>query len=474
MQRQRFLYVVAFSVPVLLALALGALGLYASARFRKEAARIEALEQQAAAGYAEALYQLSDNVNDMQAALKKLQVTGSMAQHVTLLSDVWRLSGAAVANMGLIPDSHADTYALNQFLVRIGDYAAATNRRILNGAVLTGDDYAVLGELYEASVRVGNDLTARIDGGEMPVSALDVDGYYGAAAAAANAAQTAGAGGGGTAEGEGESGGEGESKSEDSIPNYPTLIYDGPFSESNEQRAPLGLPEGEIDALAARRIAIGYVGGGALNDSGEEGGAIPVYAFTGSEPGGRAVEITVSKQGGQVLWMMAETPGGADGVPDGKTAKRMRDAAQTFLDERGYAAMEPTYAQYYNGVGVFNFAAVQDGVILYSDLVKVYVEKATCAVVGADALHYLMCHRARTLPNAQLTQAEASVYVSDGLDVRAVRLALIPVTPSTETLCWEFKGTWRGASFIVYINAATGAETQIFEIIDSEDGQLVV
>lgn len=55
-----------------------------------------------------------------------------------------------------------------------------------------------------------------------------------------------------------------------------------------------------------------------------------------------------------------------------------------------------------------------------------------------------------------------------------MRLALIPKTALTEVLCFEYKGTCMGASFIVYINARTGAEEDIFEIIDSEDGQLVV
>ena len=55
-----------------------------------------------------------------------------------------------------------------------------------------------------------------------------------------------------------------------------------------------------------------------------------------------------------------------------------------------------------------------------------------------------------------------------------MRLALIPRTAVTEVLCYEFKGTYGGASFIVYINAVTGSEEQIFEIVNSDEGQLVV
>ncbi len=462
MDKDKFQAAVAFTVPVVLALALAGTCIWSAFRIDKTERRVAALERQAQAGYTQALYQLSDNVNDMQSALKKLQVTGSMAQHVTLLSEVWRLSGAAVANMGLVPDSHTDTAELNEFIVRVGDYANATNKRILSGAVLTGDDYETLSALYEASVRIGNDLSARIEGESFPTRSLDAEAYYGGAAPA-----SAGEGGAEDAEGEG-------AASKEAVSDYPTLIYDGPFSESNTERTPQGLPQGEIDALAAKRVAIGYLGGGALEDNGTEEGVIPVYGFAGTDASGRNVEITVSKQGGQVLWMMAETQGGADGVPDENTVATMRDAAKRFLDERGYDEMEATYAQFYNGVGVFNFASAQDGVILYADLVKVYVERSSGAVVGADAYNYLMCHTRRELPAPALSEEEAGAFVSGGLEVKSVRLALIPLTASTEKLCYEFKGTCRGADFIVYINAINGAEEQIFEIINSDEGQLVV
>ena len=54
------------------------------------------------------------------------------------------------------------------------------------------------------------------------------------------------------------------------------------------------------------------------------------------------------------------------------------------------------------------------------------------------------------------------------------KLALIPITSICEKLCYEFKGTYAGESYIVYVNALTGEEEQIFKIINTEDGQLVI
>ena len=51
---------------------------------------------------------------------------------------------------------------------------------------------------------------------------------------------------------------------------------------------------------------------------------------------------------------------------------------------------------------------------------------------------------------------------------------MIPLTPETERLCYEFKCTMNGDSYILYIDAQDGSEAQVFRIIDSEDGTLVI
>ena len=136
--------------------------------------------------------------------------------------------------------------------------------------------------------------------------------------------------------------------------------------------------------------------------------------------------------------------------------------------------MRSTYAQYYNGITVINFAAVQDDVILYSDLVKVWVDRQTKQIVGMDARNYWFSHTRRDLPEPQVTEQEAREMISSNLTVKSVELALIPITPETEKLCYEFKGTFSEDSYIVYINVLTGDEEQIYRIIDSDQGQLVI
>ena len=50
---------------------------------------------------------------------------------------------------------------------------------------------------------------------------------------------------------------------------------------------------------------------------------------------------------------------------------------------------------------------------------------------------------------------------------------MIPTDDMGEALCYEFVGTNGGDSFYVHINAETGEEEDILQIIDAEDGTFV-
>ena len=71
------------------------------------------------------------------------------------------------------------------------------------------------------------------------------------------------------------------------------------------------------------------------------------------------------------------------------------EAARAFLAARGYGEMHESYFSRYDGILTVNFAAVQDDVVLYPDLVKVQVSLRDGAVIGLEAGGYLRNHVAR-------------------------------------------------------------------------------
>ena len=407
----------------------------------------EALEARQAAERTriENLYhRIDDDLNDVDVSLSKLAAASSPRQSVLLLGDVWRATGSAGAAMGLLPLSHADSCDMSQFVARCGDYAHALMGRVLQGRTLTEADRQQLQDMRAACAQIRQVAGAAIQSGDF-VAADNVDaGCYE------------------------------QSQSESAISEYPTLIYDGPFSESSENQAPQSEPGERITAQQAQTLAGRLFPGGRIGDAVYVPGALPVYELTVDTADRGQVSLSLTERGGQLLSFMGAPKGNRNDPPNDGESQRLKEAALSFLQELGVEDPAAAYAQYYQGVAVLNFAPRQAGVILYSDLVKVYLDRETGEVMGLDARNYRLNHRTRALPRPQLSEAEAEAYVSGELQVAQRALALIPLTQQTEVLCYEFKAARDGTFYIVYINALTGQEEQIFEVVNSAEGDLVV
>ena len=435
------------ALPVLLAVALVATALWGDEQrtladgYRRNSENI----------YRRAFTELCDDMSNMQTALGKLRVAAAPGQYMLLLDDIWRLSGSCVSLMSQIPSSHIDTAELNSFVVRIGDYARSLSKKALEGEERSEDDMKRLEELYTKCAEISRELNDRLSIGDVPTAAITNNDYFLSA-----------------------SGTEEDDKQDEDIDKFPTLIYDGPFSESSEKREAKGLGGDMIDQEKAKQQAEAITGISGFELTGETDGTIPSWDFSSTENDSREVDISISKQGGKLVWLMGSATGTANEVPPKDKADELKNAALEWLGKAGFDNMKATYAQYYSGAAVINFAATKDEIILYNDLVKVWVDVDTKEIIGADARNYLFSHCERELAEPAISPEEAEARVSVNLEIESRELALIPLTPETEKLCYEFKGRCGEDEYIVYIDAQTGYEQQIFVIINTENGQLTI
>ncbi len=127
----------------------------------------------------------------------------------------------------------------------------------------------------------------------------------------------------------------------------------------------------------------------------------------------------------------------------------------------------------FDGFLTVNFAPVQDGVVLYPDLVKVQMSMETGMPVGLEAANYLANHVERRLDAPALSVEEARARLNPALDVGHGRLCVIPLDGG-EALCYEFAASLDGADYLVYIDAATGEERNIYRLVKDADGTLVI
>lgn len=421
-------------------------------------ANAESYRSAAQSVYEQAYNDLVTTIYDMNVDLAKLTAMQSPASVAYTLDDIWRASGVCIGLMGQIPQSHVDSLGMNQFIIRLGDYARTLSLSSMKGRSLSDEDRNQLEQLRIAGENLYHELQYVLSQGIFPNEAMQGEAFYSSGA---------------TVDADGNEIDEFTSSVED---KYPTLIYDGPFSESTEKMEPRGLSGDNLDEHTALMKAYEYVGGENVElrlDSMSDG-RIPSYDFSGRLGDGRSVDISVSVQGGSLVWFRTDVTDNIEGLPSSEEEAQIIETCKSWLHAHGYDSMEPTYAQYYSGTALINFAYEAEEVIIYNDLVKIYVDRKTMSVCGFDARNYLFSHTDRSIPTETLSEEEVRSRLPESFQLQESNLALIPATPQTEVLCYEFKGSIGENSFAIYLDAQTGDEVKVFMIISDDHGQLAI
>ena len=95
-------------------------------------------------------------------------------------------------------------------------------------------------------------------------------------------------------------------------------------------------------------------------------------------------------------------------------------------------------------------------------------------VCDMDAKLYIDNHTEREVAHPKLRVEQAEQNVSKDIMIEASRLALIPLSNGKEKLAYEFYGSASDGTYYVYIDALTGHELQIFKVVETEEGTLLL
>lgn len=252
-----------------------------------------------------------------------------------------------------------------------------------------------------------------------------------------------------------------------SFTDYPTLIYDGPFSDhlGNKESAYLKNAKeySKQEALSYAAEVLG-VDEGTLRDMGDETGQIYLYCFSS---GNRTIGIT--KMGRRVCYIINSGYVGESTI-DEETAM---SKGKEYLELLGYKSMTGTYYSVYDGVCTVNYAYNQNGVICYPDLIKVSISLETGDITALDARTYLANH---TEHNTSFTLGEDDVRarVNKALDIISIKKSVIPTESEGEYSCYEIHcSDTQGNEALIYIDGKTGQEREILLMTYSDGGVLV-
>lgn len=417
-----------------------------------EVRRAERAERTLEEIYQSALSETAEQMQALSLTLEKALVTGDVSQNVKLLAQVSQLSEDVRRNLTFLPLSHEAMAPTLTFTNQLAEYAAVLLPVLVKEGELPWSDASQLETLLTDCYQLSSQLSlAQQDLKAQQLSLSSRDPVFSAKVSAEERPL--------------ESVGD-----KDNGMQYPTLIYDGAFSDARHKGTPKGLPEGQVtqaEALALARAFVGEARVKSVREAPATSGALPAWGVTvQTEDLQLNVEITV--QGGKVLWMMPEEASFNESLPQEICQTR----AEAFLTEKGFGEMALTHTQRYgDGLLLLNYAAVQDGIVLYPDLVKVQVRMDTGEVVGLEANNYWMNHVARHLASPELTAEEARAKLSSVLDVVGVRLCVIPYR-DTERLCYEFTARRSDALYLIYLDATTAAQLDLLKIIDTDEGRL--
>ena len=424
--------------------------------------RAHSLELSVRTNTQRAFDELVTNVSELSGALEKCLYITDPALESALCGQIFARAAAAQSMMGALPYSSEQLENTSSFLSLAGDYACVLARSVGNNGGYSEEELQNLTELSEtASVMAENlrDLQAGVMAGR-----LTMEEVYAASQAADTAEDAADA----------PSMASSAFRSmEEEFPELPTLIYDGPFSDTVQNAAPRYL-EGmaDIDEADAAEAAARFleVDKKSLVALGETGGRIPCYCF-GAYIGGGEYTVMVTRQGGEILSLLcSRIPGRSRLTPDEGAA-----VAAAFLERQGFDRMAESYHMAEGGLITVNFQYEDDGVICYPDLIKVVVALDNGSIAGWDAKGYLSAHRDRDLPEPAVTAEQAMETVSPLLTVRSVKPALIPSDGGEERLCHElFCQAEDGRRFLLYVNALTGAQERILILLEDEGGALTI
>ena len=400
----------------------------------------------------QSFYELVGYVDAIDVNLSKLVVSKDDENRQKLLSDVRVQSSLATESISSLAIKDEDKYYTTKFINQVNDFSKYLIEKLIDGEKLTQDDIDTLKSMQEinSSLRLNlSSLASQID------ENYDFKSLF-----------------------EGKEGDIIISKFkelESNAVDYPHMIYDGAFSDGTQSKTAKYIENLEtVSKMEAQDIFKKHFANYGVKDvelTGETTGkVIETYNFEGTDEKGVTITAQITKKGGKLV----EFNYFEDCSEEKISIEKCVEIADEFIEKVGYKSVKAVWTANGGNVITINYASVSNGVICYPDLVKVNVCRERGIVSGIEASSYIYNHVERKEYTATVSLNDAKQKVSSEIEVETSRLAIIPKGEGKEILAYEFTGKSGGSTYYVYIDANTGKEVDIFKVIETTEGTLLM
>jgi len=408
------------------------------------------------------IYEIITNVNNIDTLVTKLRITSEGEYNLSLIAKVMAEANSAKDNLSLLPVNQNSVKNVSKFLSQVIGFSEML---VSNGGNLDDDDRANLEKINNVANNLNKtlqDIYMKLNDGRIKWDEVEK-----VASEQLN-----------------------KDKNElkltgieaigDSLEDYEGLIYDGAFSSHITNNKPKGL----TDKIVTVKEAIEKVKQVVENMNTKEKYEIEEIRYNGEIKGNILVydfdvrlkdknfnvDVQITKQDGKLILLLSDRNVKENKI-EIKTAKELGDK---YLKSLGLEQFEPTYYLTTDNMVTINYAAVQENVILYPDLIKVKVALDTGEICSVECTGYIYNHIVRENVTPVIREEEARAKVNSDIQIEYVGLAIIPLESKEEILTYEFRGKVNDKEVLVYINAITGKEENILLILETPGGILTM
>ena len=439
MKRRTFIRTVSF---------LSAAVLVVSGMYYKEMCKAKKYRQMIENNYSGAFNELSSSLNDISTNLIKISYVSTPKQMATYASEIYSQAQLAKGALYKLPTGDNELSTVYKFLSQVGNYTLSVSKDVITGMEITDKQREDLQTLSGTARQITEIMEQTdLDYNNPKYWASEIEGKLDNALDGKNLGSTF-------------------SELDGNLSDYPTLIYDGPYSDHILNKSPLMIENArEITEAEALKTAVDVSGDKSLSFDIMQSGKIDCYRFASDNS-----TVTVSKKGGYTVYMRKSRKVGDFNL----SYDRMLSKAKKFISDLGYDNMIETYYFTDAGICVINFAYLDGQTICYTDLIKVGVAVDTGEIMLLETSGYLTNHTARAFEIPESTPEQAEQFISNLLTVQKTSIALIPTAGGGEIRCYEFAcKNEDGGDILVYINLKNFEIEQIYILLKTDGGTLV-
>ncbi len=391
-------------------------------------------------------YELVENVNSMDMKISKLLASSSEDYQAKMLTEISQTSKELQANIASLPLSSDNITSSVRFINQMSGYTQTLEEKLAEGGSLSENDIQTLNAMHDALTEMKRHINQMSKDMAQGYSILEASSRV---------------------NGDFDDFTTQFSQINSSEADYPTMIYDGPFSDSVVNQKIKGLSGSEISKEEAyQKVDKVFKNIFNLQYQGETEGKFSTYNFTLLNSDETKLYVQVTKVGGNILTVSGNVETDMTNI----SFEQAEKIALDFAKENGVEDATVVWSEELNSQGYFNIAPRQNGIILYPDLVKVKVDLEFGDVIGYDSMSYFTNHTDRALSKATYGADKAKTLIDDSFEIKNERVVLAPLDYNREELCYEFECERNGSTYYVYINATTGAEENILKVVKTSDG----